>query len=343
MSRYWGLQPFDIVAYQYRAHIYTPAEIVDALIADGLASPAARDMDVEDALDQIAGANAIDRMDEYSFDSDDFPKVVFRNHYQEGDLDQQNDLNNYEGRRRTSRMYHHPYDESGQWTSESVDLQVGDRFSTVAPYSEVMMHMDLAGKPIEVEILSEQAVQIYVDGKPHSFPVTPGEAGIYRQGRRKKSAADVPRPIYMIADDIRRDWRNINFAAAPYLDAMMHMSSLSDSYYNDSAETVVIYFLENARSWSGDSAKSIKAELRAMLKAHQKNGARRNAQGRTLQGASDIFVALTTSLNALDKALYDAEASVLNGEARSHLNDARHHAVLVFDSVINAQWAEDGI
>ena len=65
-----------IVAYTYRAETLCPGCIIAQLIGRGEASPAARDMRVEEVLDQIAGANGIDRDDEHSFDSDDFPKVV---------------------------------------------------------------------------------------------------------------------------------------------------------------------------------------------------------------------------------------------------------------------------
>ena len=47
------------------------------MIANGIAAPAARDMFTEDVLDQCAGALAVDRWDETSYDSDEFPKVVF--------------------------------------------------------------------------------------------------------------------------------------------------------------------------------------------------------------------------------------------------------------------------
>ena len=67
----------QIVGYTYQADTYTPEGIVEALIANRELSPAARDMRVEDALDQAAEASAIDRQDESSFDSGDFPKVVF--------------------------------------------------------------------------------------------------------------------------------------------------------------------------------------------------------------------------------------------------------------------------
>lgn len=68
---------WEIVGYTYKADNYTPAGVIERMVRDGEASPAARDMNTEDALDQIASANAIDREDERSFDSDDFPKVIF--------------------------------------------------------------------------------------------------------------------------------------------------------------------------------------------------------------------------------------------------------------------------
>jgi hypothetical protein len=66
-----------IVGYTYRADNLTPENLIEQMVRAGELSPAARDMNVEEALDQHAGANAIDREDEYSFDSDDFPKVIF--------------------------------------------------------------------------------------------------------------------------------------------------------------------------------------------------------------------------------------------------------------------------
>lgn len=66
----------EIAAYTYRAETQCSACLTDAMIAAGDASPAARDMPTEDVLDQCAGASAIDRDDEASFDSDEFPKVV---------------------------------------------------------------------------------------------------------------------------------------------------------------------------------------------------------------------------------------------------------------------------
>lgn len=73
----YGLKADTIVGYTYLAENYMPHDLIEYMIDIGAASPAARDMPVETVLDQIAEANAIDRHDEYSFDSSDFPKVIF--------------------------------------------------------------------------------------------------------------------------------------------------------------------------------------------------------------------------------------------------------------------------
>jgi hypothetical protein len=67
----------EIVGYTYKADNYRADDLVEAMIRDGIAAPGARGMAIEDVLNQIAGAEAVDREDEYSFDSDDFPKVIF--------------------------------------------------------------------------------------------------------------------------------------------------------------------------------------------------------------------------------------------------------------------------
>lgn len=74
------------------------------------------------------------------------------------------------------------------------------------------------------------------------------------------------RPLATIALDIRRDWQKVNYAAAPYLDAMQSLDQITDRYIHDSAASVVRYFLANAAAWRGDTAKAIKAELKLILK-----------------------------------------------------------------------------
>lgn len=70
--------------------------------------------------------------------------------------------------------------------------------------------------------------------------------------------ADIAAVVYL-------DWSPVNFAAAPYLDAMRSLGSVDDTFGADSARSVVLYFLSNARSWRGPVAKAVKAELRARL------------------------------------------------------------------------------
>ena len=73
------------------------------------------------------------------------------------------------------------------------------------------------------------------------------------------------RPLYEVARDIRADWAKPYFGAVPYLEAMEAINGIHDMYYYDTADSVVRYFLANASTWRGDVARTIKAELKAML------------------------------------------------------------------------------
>lgn len=75
---------------------------------------------------------------------------------------------------------------------------------------------------------------------------------------------NLTRPLSIIAHDIEKHWPKVNYAARPYLDAMKTLYAISDSYYQDSARSVVLYFLSNARSFRGEHAKRLKAELKAI-------------------------------------------------------------------------------
>ena len=74
------------------------------------------------------------------------------------------------------------------------------------------------------------------------------------------------RPLSEIANEIRKDWTKINYGAVPYLDAMSSLNDISDNYGMDSGSSMVIYFLSNAVTWKGETARRIKAELKSMLK-----------------------------------------------------------------------------
>jgi hypothetical protein len=80
----------------------------------------------------------------------------------------------------------------------------------------------------------------------------------------------MPRPIYLIADDICADWGGqgpggVYYAARPYLGAMRSIASIDQAYGYDNAKNIVRYFLSNAATYRGPKAKALKAELRGLL------------------------------------------------------------------------------
>ena len=74
------------------------------------------------------------------------------------------------------------------------------------------------------------------------------------------------RLISSIAYDIKKSWAKPYFGAKPYLDAMVHLNTINDKYYDDTAQSVVMYFLANASTFRGNDAKVLKAELKNLLK-----------------------------------------------------------------------------
>ena len=74
------------------------------------------------------------------------------------------------------------------------------------------------------------------------------------------------RRINYIAHEILNDWSKPYFGAVPYLQAMLTMESITDNYGMDSGKSIVLYFLANAQTWRGETARKIKKELNQMLK-----------------------------------------------------------------------------
>lgn len=83
-------------------------------------------------------------------------------------------------------------------------------------------------------------------------------------------APDGPRPLRVIAEEIRQDWsaqgKGVSPYAVPYLSAMAELDDVHGQYYADSAASVVRYFLANATTWRGETARRVKAELKTMIK-----------------------------------------------------------------------------
>jgi hypothetical protein len=81
-----------------------------------------------------------------------------------------------------------------------------------------------------------------------------------------KNSQITPRAIYSIARDIEIEWKNVYYGAVPYLNAMKTLHSVSEDYYGDRAETMIIYFLANAQTFRGEAARALKTELKNLLK-----------------------------------------------------------------------------
>lgn len=75
------------------------------------------------------------------------------------------------------------------------------------------------------------------------------------------------RPLHVIAKEIEQDWGDkMYFGARPYVRAMKSLDKISDMYGADDAQSVVCYFLSNAATWRGETAKRVKAELKKMAR-----------------------------------------------------------------------------
>jgi len=87
----------------------------------------------------------------------------------------------------------------------------------------------------------------------------------FMSSKRSNKMPTIHRPLYEIAREIRKDWGSkVNYAAKPYLDAMETLDKITDNYMMDSGMSIVLYFLSNANTWRGETAKKIKKELKLM-------------------------------------------------------------------------------
>lgn len=76
-----------------------------------------------------------------------------------------------------------------------------------------------------------------------------------------------PRSLATIAREIRKDWTKPYFGAVPYLQALGDLDKVTDKYGWDDGRSIVIYFLSNATTWRGETARRVKAELKAIAKS----------------------------------------------------------------------------
>lgn len=74
------------------------------------------------------------------------------------------------------------------------------------------------------------------------------------------------RTLKAIMREVRNDWKRPYFGAVPYIQALSVLNSPSDMYFADRGEDLILYFLSNAKGWRGETAKRVKAELKAMIR-----------------------------------------------------------------------------
>lgn len=87
-------------------------------------------------------------------------------------------------------------------------------------------------------------------------------------------------PIKDIATIIKADWKNVNYAAKPYLNAMSVLEKITDNYYCDSAKSVVLYFLANAGTWKGETARTVKQILIKKLQVYKMGKMKTHIKGK---------------------------------------------------------------
>lgn len=95
-----------------------------------------------------------------------------------------------------------------------------------------------------------------------------------RKGDRVNNISDFSSlSLSAIADVIFIDWKSVDFNALPYLEAMINLEDINDSYGNEKAVSIVSYFLENSKRWKGETARKVKTYLLKIVDEYYKKSA----------------------------------------------------------------------
>lgn len=73
--------------------------------------------------------------------------------------------------------------------------------------------------------------------------------------------SNTPTPAEIVRT-IRADWRNPYFGAVPYLDALEGLTTWDCTVEFEHARALAPYLLNNLRTWKGEVARTVKAQLR---------------------------------------------------------------------------------
>jgi hypothetical protein len=69
-----------------------------------------------------------------------------------------------------------------------------------------------------------------------------------------------------IARFVHKDWPRPYFGCVPYMEAMLSLERVTDTFGADTGQYVVRGFLSNCATYRGASARVVKAELNARLR-----------------------------------------------------------------------------
>lgn len=74
--------------------------------------------------------------------------------------------------------------------------------------------------------------------------------------------------LYELAPIIEAEGRGKSWYAyaKPYVEALYSLKTVNDNYFYDSGSSVVSYALANLGQWRGETAKTVKLQLKAHLK-----------------------------------------------------------------------------
>jgi len=108
-------------------------------------------------------------------------------------------------------------------------------------------------------------------GQANSDPANPADEQSSKMATRARSIAqgDLSDIASIIRRDFREQGKKIPPAAQPYLDALATLGTVDDQYGMDSGKSIVAYALSNLGSYKGETARLVKAELKARLKGKQ--------------------------------------------------------------------------
>lgn len=87
---------------------------------------------------------------------------------------------------------------------------------------------------------------------------------------KMENTMEIPNQISAIAKMIKQDWKTPHPWAASSLDFMLSIEDISEIYLDDTAVTIVQFFLDNADTWQSPTAWAVKGKLTQLIREQQR-------------------------------------------------------------------------